>query len=62
MPTIVSCPTCQTSVEWREESRYRPFCSQRCLLIDLGEWFGEARRIPGEAASGEESSDDGTSA
>ena len=36
--TTVKCPTCQTSVIWNEESKYRPFCSQRCRLIDLGEW------------------------
>jgi len=29
---------------------YRPFCSDRCRLIDLGAWFGEQHRIPDEAA------------
>ena len=29
-------------------SRYRPFCSDRCKLIDLGEWANETRRIPTE--------------
>jgi hypothetical protein len=36
-------------VEWSEESVYRPFCSDRCRLIDLGAWFGEQRRIPDES-------------
>lgn len=39
--TIVKCPTCQTPVIWSSESKYRPFCSRRCKLIDLGEWAEE---------------------
>jgi endogenous inhibitor of DNA gyrase (YacG/DUF329 family) len=46
-PTVVKCPTCGKSVEWTEEARWRPFCSERCRLIDLGEWFSEEHRIPG---------------
>ncbi|MCW2476116.1 MULTISPECIES: DNA gyrase inhibitor YacG [unclassified Symbiopectobacterium] len=42
----VSCPTCKKSVEWGEHSPYRPFCSKRCQLIDLGEWADEEKRIP----------------
>lgn len=41
----VSCPTCKKSVEWGEQSPYRPFCSKRCQLIDLGEWADEEKRI-----------------
>jgi hypothetical protein len=44
----IACPTCQRPVEWSAASRYRPFCSERCRLIDLGEWFEERRAIPGE--------------
>ncbi len=44
-PTIVQCPTCQTAVIWQPESRFRPFCSERCRLIDLGEWASESHRI-----------------
>lgn len=43
---IVFCPTCGKEVEWRPESAWRPFCSQRCKLIDLGEWADEKYRIP----------------
>lgn len=39
--TTVKCPTCQMPVIWCSESKYRPFCSQRCKLIDLGEWAQE---------------------
>jgi uncharacterized protein len=38
MTTIVSCPICAKKVEWKPESRYRPFCSERCKEIDLGAW------------------------
>lgn len=37
----VNCPTCQKIVVWGEESPFRPFCSKRCQLIDLGEWADE---------------------
>ena len=45
MTTIVNCPTCQTEVIWAKESHYRPFCSERCQLIDLGKWANEEKRI-----------------
>ena len=45
---FVSCPTCGTQVAWSERSEWRPFCSERCRLIDLGAWFSEERGIPGE--------------
>ncbi len=44
--TVVKCPTCAKPVEWSEKSPYRPFCSKRCQLIDLGEWADEEKRIP----------------
>ncbi|MCG8707475.1 DNA gyrase inhibitor YacG [Brenneria sp. 4F2] len=46
--TIVKCPTCKKPVEWCEKSTYRPFCSKRCQLIDLGEWADEEKRIPSD--------------
>ncbi|AHF04863.1 DNA gyrase inhibitor [Marichromatium purpuratum 984] len=45
MSITVPCPTCATPVEWSEQSPWRPFCSERCRLIDLGEWFNENHRI-----------------
>jgi uncharacterized protein len=45
----VTCPTCKRLVEWSEASRWRPFCSERCKLIDLGAWAAERHAIPGEA-------------
>ncbi|RUO66050.1 hypothetical protein SAMN06297229_0475 [Pseudidiomarina planktonica] len=48
--TVVQCPTCQKNVEWGPQSEFRPFCSDRCRLIDLGEWANEEKQIPGEPA------------
>ena len=44
----ITCPTCQTPNTWKPDNAYRPFCSYRCKLIDLGEWADEGRRIPGD--------------
>ena len=43
--TTVPCPTCGKSVLWSDASRWRPFCSERCRLIDLGDWLDENHRI-----------------
>lgn len=48
-PLIISCPTCKKSLRWDSENPSRPFCSERCKLIDLGEWADGGRAIPGEA-------------
>jgi hypothetical protein len=45
----VKCPTCERELEW-EAAPFRPFCSERCRLIDLGAWLSEQRAIPGEPA------------
>lgn len=42
---VVACPTCGKAVPWCEESKWRPFCSERCRFIDLGEWFDEGYRL-----------------
>jgi len=44
----VKCPTCGATVEWTEIMIWRPFCSERCRLIDLGRWANEEFCIPGE--------------
>jgi endogenous inhibitor of DNA gyrase (YacG/DUF329 family) len=46
MVAIVDCPTCGAKVEWKEENKYRPFCSLRCKQIDLGAWAEEKYVIP----------------
>lgn len=47
MTLTITCPTCQKRVKW-DDNPWRPFCSERCKLIDLGEWANESHRIPGE--------------
>lgn len=47
---IVACPQCAAEVIWNSEiSPYRPFCSERCKLIDLGQWASASYRVPVEA-------------
>ncbi len=43
---ITRCPNCGKPAKATPENRWRPFCSERCKLIDLGEWFREEHRIP----------------
>lgn len=47
------CPQCGKRVVWAPESAYRPFCSRRCQLLDLGAWADETHRIGGEDAMDE---------
>lgn len=55
MVAIVKCPTCQRPVEWSPASPFRPFCSDRCRLIDLGSWLTEQHKIPDESATAADS-------
>ena len=57
--SVVACPHCGMPVSWDASSAYKPFCSERCRLIDLGGWLAEKHAIPGEAAPlpGEDSAD-----
>lgn len=48
MSPRVKCPTCRREIDWAN-SPYRPFCSERCRLIDLGAWLSEKHAIPGDA-------------
>src|SRR2546427_623049 len=41
----MKCPTCEKEIEYAGNS-YRPFCSERCKLIDLGRWAGGEYRVP----------------
>ena len=44
----VNCPVCQKIVQWNGESEFKPFCSERCKLIDFGDWINENHRILGD--------------
>jgi len=50
MSPLVKCPTCKREIDWNA-SPFRPFCSERCRLIDLGAWLSEKRAIPAETAA-----------
>lgn len=41
----VKCPKCEKLVEY-EGNEFRPFCSKRCKLIDLGDWADEKYSVP----------------
>jgi endogenous inhibitor of DNA gyrase (YacG/DUF329 family) len=41
----VSCPRCGAQVPWLPASRCRPFCSERCRIVDLGAWATERYRV-----------------
>ena len=43
----IACPVCRKKTTW-EDNPWRPFCSERCRLIDLGKWASEEYRIAGE--------------
>lgn len=45
--TKITCPTCEKPNTWRSDNPFKPFCCDRCKLIDLGEWASESRKIPG---------------
>jgi len=51
-PSGVKCPTCRREIDWAN-SPFRPFCSERCRLIDLGAWLSEQRSIPGSSTAPE---------
>jgi endogenous inhibitor of DNA gyrase (YacG/DUF329 family) len=55
-PRTVRCPTCGTGVEWTPASPWRPFCSERCKLIDLGAWANESYRVPAVEKDAEDDS------
>jgi endogenous inhibitor of DNA gyrase (YacG/DUF329 family) len=44
----VRCPQCGAESPWNQGNPYRPFCSERCKLIDLGAWAYESYRVPAQ--------------
>jgi len=45
-PKLVACPTCGKGAAWTPANPWRPFCSERCKLVDLGAWADESYRVP----------------
>ena len=56
LPPKILCPRCGEVTAWAGNP-YRPFCSERCKLIDLGAWASEDYKIPGKPLSPEEALD-----
>lgn len=48
----VNCPVCGTPSPFDPGNAHRPFCSERCKLIDLGQWATESYRVPAEDEAG----------
>ena len=48
----IKCPHCKKEAPW-ESNPHRPFCSERCRMVDLGHWSMENYRISGEKAENE---------
>nr|WP_289056925.1 DNA gyrase inhibitor YacG [uncultured Psychrobacter sp.] len=46
-PKTYPCPRCGTQTAW-QDNKYKPFCSSRCKLIDLGAWANEEYTLPAE--------------
>jgi uncharacterized protein len=47
----VKCPTCGRETEYSTENGFRPFCSERCKLIDFGAWADEEFALPAQTES-----------
>ncbi len=50
----VHCPRCQKATEYHPSNIYRPFCSERCKLIDFGAWANEEYAIGSQEPLSEE--------
>jgi endogenous inhibitor of DNA gyrase (YacG/DUF329 family) len=50
----VPCPRCGGLAPFSADNPWRPFCSERCKMIDLGAWASESYRLPGEAGPPED--------
>jgi uncharacterized protein len=44
---VVRCPQCEAETEY-EGNEFRPFCSERCKLLDFGAWADEQYALPAE--------------
>jgi hypothetical protein len=42
----VPCPRCGTMGDYSPDNKWRPFCSERCRMIDLGKWASDEYRLP----------------
>jgi endogenous inhibitor of DNA gyrase (YacG/DUF329 family) len=47
-PRKIKCRNCGKPTVYAAENPFRPFCSERCRLIDLGDWAAGNHRLPSE--------------
>ena len=47
VPKTYPCPRCGTQATW-EGNASKPFCSERCKIVDLGAWASEEYSLPAE--------------
>lgn len=52
------CPICKKPADLSPKNRFRPFCSERCQLIDLGKWADGDYADPNSSAADDEHPDD----
>ena len=50
---IVTCPRCKKKFNYYS-SEFRPFCTEKCRLIDLGQWLNETYTVPAQKLNPEE--------
>jgi endogenous inhibitor of DNA gyrase (YacG/DUF329 family) len=54
----VPCPRCGAPAAFGPENKWRPFCSERCKIIDLGDWAAERYRVPVEEQKDQSAKDE----
>jgi endogenous inhibitor of DNA gyrase (YacG/DUF329 family) len=50
----IRCPQCRRFSEYSPANAYRPFCSERCKMIDLGAWASDQYSVPGKPVEGDD--------
>jgi endogenous inhibitor of DNA gyrase (YacG/DUF329 family) len=55
----VACPRCSKQARFDAQNKWRPFCSERCKLIDMGDWAAEKFRVPDDTPPRDEPSGEG---
>ncbi|MDA1075105.1 MAG: DNA gyrase inhibitor YacG [Proteobacteria bacterium] len=55
---IIACPECGKAVKWSTGNPSRPFCSERCKMMDFGSWANEQHRLPVDPDAGEQFSEE----
>lgn len=57
-PLTAPCPQCRRAASLAAGNPHRPFCSERCKLIDLGAWAAGRYGIPAQDQPPEAERDD----